>query len=401
LLLCSIDNGPVISLGRYSSLLQAKEVREIFAASLIGRLPIGITGLAILLFVQTSRGSFAEGGAATACYVGGLSLAAPMLGRLIDRYGPRGVLLASAVLFPAALVAFVWAVERLGAPALVLAVAAGATFPPITVCMRTYFRQRFADEMQLATAYSLESVLIELIFILGPVLVALFVALASPASGVHFAAGSGSAGALLFLRSAALRAWKIEPRTAPGLLGPLSEPGFVPLVSVVLLFSAAFGFLEIGVTAYATERGSPALAGLLLGLMSVGSALGGLAYGSRSWRFALAPQFSLLLALMGSGLGLLSLPSHPVLFAAIGFAAGVVMAPVLIVQSMLVAKSVRAEHTAEAFTWSASALLAGVGVGLGVGGLILEVYRSNAALMAAAASALLAAVLARLALGKR
>jgi predicted MFS family arabinose efflux permease len=77
------------------------------------------------------------------------------------------------------------------------------------------------------------------------------------------------------------------------------------------------------------------------------------------------------------------------------------MAPVLIVQSMLVAKSVRAEHTAEAFTWSASALLAGVGVGLGVGGLILEVYRSNAALMAAAASALLAAVLARLALGKR
>ena len=391
----------MISLGRYTSLLQAKEVREIFAASLIGRLPIGITGLAILLFVQSSRGSFAQGGAATACYVGGLSLAAPMLGRLIDRYGPRGVLLASAVLFPAALVAFVWAVERLGTPALVLAVAAGATFPPITVCMRTYFRQRFADEMQLATAYSVESVLIELIFILGPVLVALFVALASPATGVHFAAGSGSAGALLFLRSAALRAWKIEPRTTPGLLGPLSEPGFVPLVSVVLLFSAAFGFLEIGVTAYATERASPALAGLLLGLMSVGSALGGLAYGSRSWRFALVPQFSLLLALMGTGLGLLSLPSHPALFAAVGFAAGIVMAPVLIVQSMLVAKSVRPEHTAEAFTWSASALLAGVGVGLGGGGLILEVYRSNAALMAAAASALLAAVLARLALGKR
>lgn len=393
--------GAVISLGRYTSLLRAKEVREIFAASLIGRLPIGITGLAILLYVQTSRGSFAEGGAATACYVGGLSLAAPMLGRVIDRFGPRGVLLASAVLFPAALVAFVWTVARLGAPALVLAAAAGATFPPITVCMRTYFRQRFADEMQLATAYSLESVLIELIFILGPVLVALFVALASPATGVHFAAGSGSAGALLFLRSAALRAWKIEPRTAPSLLGPLGEPGFMPLVSVVLIFSAAFGFLEIGVTAYATERGSPALAGLLLGLMSVGSALGGLAYGSRSWRFALVPQFSLLLALMGTGLGLLSLASHPAPFAAMGFAAGIVMAPVLIVQSMLVAKSVRPEHTAEAFTWSASALLAGVGVGLGGGGLILEAYPSDAALVAAAASALLAAVLARLTLGKR
>lgn len=391
----------MISLGRYSALLQAREVREIFAASWIGRLPIGITGLAILLFVQTSRGSFGEGGAATACYVGGLSLAAPLLGRLIDRYGPRGVLLASVALFPAALCAFVWAIERLGAPALMLAVLAGATFPPITVCMRTYFRQRFADEMQLATAYSLESVLIELIFILGPVLVALFVAYASPATAVYFAAGCGSVGALLFLRSAAVRTWRIETRTAPSLLGPLAEPGFAPLIGVVLLFSAAFGFLEIGATAYATERGSPALAGFLLGLMSVGSALGGLAYGSRSWRFALVPQFSLLLVLMGVGLGLLSLTSHPLAFAAVGFAAGIVMAPVLIVQSMLVAKSVRAEHTAEAFTWSASALLAGVGVGLGAGGLILEVYRSHAALAAAAASALLAAVLARLALKGR
>jgi predicted MFS family arabinose efflux permease len=74
------------------------------------------------------------------------------------------------------------------------------------------------------------------------------------------------------------------------------------------------------------------------------------------------------------------------------------MAPVLIVQSMLVAKSVRAENTAEAFTWSASALLAGVGIGLGAGGLLLEIYRSHAAFAAAAASALLAALLARLTL---
>src|SRR5213075_16060 len=103
----------VISLSRYTTLLQASEVREIFAASLIGRLPIGITGLAILLYVQQSRGSFAEGGAAAACYVAGLSVAAPILGRIIDRFGPRGVLSAAALLFPAALVALVWAVERL------------------------------------------------------------------------------------------------------------------------------------------------------------------------------------------------------------------------------------------------------------------------------------------------
>lgn len=362
-----MENGAlVISLDRYKQLLASPDVRQIFVASFIGRLPIGITGLAVLLFVQTTLGSFAQGGVAAAFYMAGLSVMAPLLGRVIDRRGPRLVLFVTALLFPAALVALVVAVERFGAPAVVLAAVVGAAFPPITVCMRTYFRQRLADEHLLTTAYSLESVVIELIFILGPVLVALFVAIASAASAVYSAAVCGGIGALLFLRSAAVRSWRIEPRTSSGFFGPLSEPGFVPLVLVVLCFAAAFGFLEIGVTAYATERNHPALAGLLLGLMSVGSALGGLAYGSRTWRMPLVPQFSLLLAVMGVGLALLSVPSHPAAFAAIGFGAGIAMAPVLIVQSMLVAKSVRPEHTAEAFTWSASAfagaLLARVGL---------------------------------------
>src|SRR5262245_29132185 len=295
---------PVISLSRYSALLQAAEVREIFAASLIGRLPIGITGLALLLYVQSALGSFAKGGAAAAFYMAGLSIVAPILGRVIDRYGPRGVLLAAAVLFPASLVALIWSIEHLGASGLLIAAAVGATFPPITVCMRTFFRQRLADEQLLSTAYSLESVLIELIFILGPLLVALFIAFTPPATAVYFAAACGSVGAVFFLRSAAVRTWRIEKRTASHLLGALAEPGFLPLIAVVLCFSTAFGLLEIGVTAHATERASPALAGVLLGVMSVGSALGGLAYGSRSWRFALAPQFSLLLALMGVGLAL-------------------------------------------------------------------------------------------------
>lgn len=391
----------VISLSRYRTLLQSRDFREIIAASFVGRLPIGVTGLALLLYVQSALGSFAQGGAAAGFYMAGLATMAPILGRIIDRRGPRGVLSVTMVLFPAALLSLVWGIEQLGAPAVVLAAAVGATFPPITVCMRTYFRQRLADEMQLATAYSLESVLIELIFILGPVLVALFVAVAAPAIAVYFAAGCGAVGAFLFLRSAAVRNWRIEPRASANFLGPLAERGFVPLILVVLCFAAAFGFLEIGATAYATERDSPALAGVLLGLMSVGSALGGLAYGSRSWHMPLAPQFALLLALMGIGLAALSLPSHPAAFAAIGFAAGVVMAPVLIVQSMLVTRAVRSEHTAEAFTWSASALLAGVGLGLAGGGILLEVYPSNAPIAAAAASALFGALLARLTLQSR
>jgi MFS family permease len=98
---------------------------------------------------------------------------APAIGRVIDRHGPRATLLLCAALFPSALLALVAAVAA-GAPAFAVlgcAAVAGASFPPITVCMRTYLRQRMADEAALVTAYSLDSVLIEMMFIVGPLLV--------------------------------------------------------------------------------------------------------------------------------------------------------------------------------------------------------------------------------------
>jgi MFS family permease len=383
----------VISLARYAALLEAREMRLTIAASTIGRLPIGITGLAVLLLVQTATESFVRGGAATACYVIGLAVAAPALGRLIDRTGPRRTLLACSVAFPAALACLVAAVQAGSHALLILALgaAAGAAFPPITVCMRTYFKQRLHDDTLLNTAYSLESVLIELIFIVGPMIVALFVAAASPAAAVLFAAATGSIGTLLFLRSPPLRSWRIEPRTAPSLLGPLAQTGFPSLVGIVLCYSTAFGLLEIGMTAYATEKGNAALAGVLLGLMSAGSALGGIAYGSRSWHLPLMRQFALMLALMGVGLLVLALPWAPWPFAVLSFFAGVVMAPALIIQSMLVAKTARSEHMTEAFTWSASALLCGVGIGMAAGGGLLEYWPSATVLAAGAVTALAAA----------
>jgi MFS family permease len=383
----------MISLARYTALLRPRDLRLTVVASIIGRLPIGITGLAILLLVQTATGSFALGGAATAAYVVGLAAVAPMLGRLIDRRGPRSTLLACALVFPAALTFLVAAVYRSDSTwaVLMFAGAAGAAFPPITVCMRTYLRQRLRNDELLAAAYSLESVLIELIFIVGPLLVALFVALASPGVAVLFAAACGSIGTLLFLRAPALLAWQREIQGARSLLGPLASIGFVPLIAVIFCYSTAFGLLEIGLTAYANEAGNVALAGVLLGLMSAGSALGGLAYGSRSWHLPLARQFALMLALMAAGLAVLALPWAPLPFALWALFAGVVMAPALIIQSMLVAKTAKPEQMTEAFTWSASALLSGVGAGVAIGGAMLERLASPAALASGAAAALLAA----------
>ncbi len=388
----------VISLARYSTLLAQPALRSAIAASVLGRLPIGITGLAILMLAQDTTGSFGTGGAVAACYVAGLAVVAPLLGRLIDRYGPRTILLSCAFAFPCALAGLVTA---LCAPApmwlaFTLAAATGACFPPITVCMRTFFKQRLQEQTLLATAYSLESVLIELIFILGPLLVAVFVALASPAAAVLFAAACGCAGTLLFQRSQALRHWRIEARGRASLFGPLAEPGFLPLLVVIVCYASAFGLVEIGTTAYATEAGESALAGVLLGIMSIGSAAGGLVYGSRSWRLPLARQFSLMLGLMGLGVAPLALLSVSWAFGLWCLAAGITMAPALIMQSMLVAGNSRPEHSTEAFTWSSTGLLAGVGAGLTLGGALLEHAKSPAVFAAAALLSVAAGLMALL-----
>ena len=116
-----------------------------------------------------------------------------------------------------------------------------------------------------------------------------------------------------------------------------------------------------------------------------------LAYGSRSWRGPLIRQFGITLGVMGAGLLVLAGPWSVVTFGLLCVFAGVVMAPALIIQSMLVAKTAKPEHVTEAFTWSTSGLLAGIGLGMAARGVLVEWGRSPAALCAAGPAALLAA----------
>ncbi len=387
---------PMMSFARYAELIGIPGLRATILASILGRLPVGVAGLSVLLLVQAASHSFGRAGAASACYVAGLACMAPVVGRLIDRRGPRWPLLGSAVLYPSAMFGLLLAV-RGSAPywgVLALAAMAGASLPPVTVCMRSFLKRRLGDDPLLATAYSLESVLIETIFIVGPMLVALLVALASAALAVGFAAACGFAGALLFARSPVLARWRVEPRAHPSLFGPLAERRFLALLAVIACYSIAFGLIEIGVTASAAEAGRRALAGVILGLMSVGSVLGGLVYGSRTWRLPLRRQFAAGLFLMGLGAALLALASQLLLFVVLSVVAGLVVAPVLAIQSMLVAKIASPHHATEAFTWSATGLLAGVGLGIAAGGWMLAHAHAPVVLAAAGSASLAASALA-------
>jgi MFS family permease len=373
-------------LSQYVQLFREPDMRGTILASLVGRLPIGISGLALLLLVQAREASFIDAGLVTSAYLAGLAGIAPLVGRLIDRVGPRPVLLIAGLAYPLALFALVNALNR-DAPlwlVTVLSFAAGATLPQVTTCMRTLYRRRLQDDSLLVTALSLDSVLIELVFIVGPMLVALFVATASPAVAVLFGALCAAMGAIFITRTPALRSWPIEPQQRHSLLGALQDSPFRRLLAVLLGYAAVFGLVDIGAASYAHATGHPALAGVILGVMSIGSATGGLVYGSRPWHLPLTRQFALALIIMGASIVPLAVIANPYLLSLAASISGVTMAPPLIIQSTIVAKTMRTSQMAEAFTWVTTAMLCGVGIGFACGGAVAEVRGAGAVFMLAA-----------------
>lgn len=380
-------------LRRYRALFAVPDVRATMLSSIAGRMPIGLAGLGILLFVQGRAGSFALAGTASALYVLGLGLVAPVLGRLIDRLGPRPVLSTCAVLYPAALVALSALVLTSAHAVWVCAAAliAGATLPPISACIRALYPRLISDPALLQTVYSVDSALVEAVFILGPALVAICVAAGYPEAAVLLAALCAAFGTTLFLRAKAVAQWKAAPRAGRDVLGALRSARLLPLFAVTVLYAVAFGLFEVAVTAHAAAQGAPAGAGVALALASVGSGAGAFVYGARHWRSPLRSQLLRALVVMAAGMALLVPIDGLVLYSAACVFTGVPMATVIATQSLLISRLSPRERLAESFTWSTTCLLVGISAGIAAGGMLAEVFAAHWLLVAASASTMLAA----------
>ncbi len=394
----------MISLRRYTRLLAAPGIRGLLLRSLPGRVPIGMASLALLLLAQELTGSYARAGLVAGFYVAGLAVLAPALGRLIDRTGPRTVLLATALGYPVALAAVVALLYSGASLALVaaFALAAGALFPPVTICVRSMLPRLTGDITLAHTAYSLDAVIIEIMFIVGPALVAGFAAAGATVGAVVFMAVSAGYGAWLFARAGAIHRWRPEPVSGRrGLLGPLRVGALRTVFAATLFYSVAFALFEMAVIASAEIRGAKAAAGVILALASVGSAAGAFYYGSREWRAAPARQFVVATLMMAAGI-LLMIPLDDLVWLGLASVlAAAPMATVISTQSVLVSHHAPAGMVAESFTWGATCLLAGIGGGFVLGGALVEMWSPAAVFLAAACATAFAAVIAGVGLRAR
>ena len=383
----------MISLHRYRELFDVPQVRTVLVASVVGRLPIGIAGLAILLFVQNRSQSFVLAGTASALYVLGLASIAPFLGRFMDRFGPRPILVACGLAYPAALAALAVLV-LIGAKAAAVgasAFIAGASLPPVSACIRALYPRLIARVELLQTAYSVDSAVVELVFIAGPALVAACMATGFPEAAIAIAALSAGIGSAVFARSPPVAQWTPARHDRPKQRGPLGKPGLRVVFATTVLYSIGFGLFEVGVTAHAAAMGSPSAAGIALALASLGSGAGAVVYGSQHWEMPLPKQFLAALIALAAGTLLLVAIDHLVLYCLAAILAGIPMATVIATQSLLISRLATRERLAESFTWATTCLLGGISAGIALGGWMAEGLAAWWLLLAAASSTAVAA----------
>ena len=359
---------------KYVEFIRQPDVARLLLVALLARTPVGMAGFAMLMFLRESLGNYAQAGAAVGTQLLAIALAAPIQGRLIDRYGARTLLIVTGIVQPLAMLAVMFSTLAAMPYAFILAcaVVAGMFSTPITTLTRTAWRHRFQSEDDRRTAFALDSVMIEINFTIGPAIIAVILATggATAAFGTAIACVVGAI--FIFLLSPALKYFKRGEAVERHMLGPLTEPRLLLVFTATFGLTIAFGLIEVGYPALATSLAAPALAGILLSVNSIGSAVGGAIFGGLHLNMRVERQLATTMGLMAIPLLLHTLFLQPPVFGIVAFFCGMLIAPSIAAQSVLVSRLAPVKYATEAFTWSSTFIVSGLGAGMALGGLLVE-----------------------------
>jgi MFS family permease len=344
-----------------------------FAASLIGRLPMGAIGLVFILRTHEITGSFAAGGAATAAYALSLGVVAPLLGRLIDLKGQTRVLLGAALLQAGALIGFAALPGDAALPLIIaLAVLTGASQPPLGATVRALWSHDL-DEDTRHVLFTGESAVLEGIYIAGPVVIVAGIGGLLSISAAALACGVATlSGTALFVLTPASRAWRPEPDRVRGLAGALASPGVRTLLATMGVLGIGIGIVEVAVPALCERAGAPSATGFVFGLWGLGSLIGGAVASRLSAGPDPGRRVIVLLAALALGTLPLVLAAGVASLGALIFLAGIAIAPALAAVHSLAGRLAARGTITEAYTWLGTGMGAGIAAGAALGGAVVE-----------------------------
>ena len=378
---------------RYLTLARLPNGRRLLAGSLLVAPGQAAVDLVILLALHHATGSFGPGGIAVAAGTIAFSLSTLVQGRLIDRIGIRRVLGPAALTLASATAALATALALGAAPALLIALSAvlGLSQPATGPAARTAWTTAATDTDTRTTAFSYCSVTQDVGFVAGPALFGLLATAATPVISLACCAALIAAGALAIGSTTAapipgLRATPAGPRD---LLRSVAL-----LAAAMVAFGAALGAVDVSAPALATQHGQPSLAGVLVAAPSLGSLLGGLAYGARSWSSPASHRLLACAAAFGALLVLPALTPVPAAAAVGLLIAGGAMGATLSTAYLLAGDLVPADRMTVGFSLLTLALDAGAAVGYAVGGQLAAHGSAADGFRLGASAALLAAFVA-------
>jgi MFS family permease len=252
----------------YRALLARPGAKRLALGCASGWLSFSSYALGIVLAVEGATGSFAVAGAAVAAFAAASAAFAPLRGRVVDRRGPRALLVFAPV-HGAALALVIAGCSGPSWAPVVAAGLAGATVPPVIATARAVWVD-IAGPERVGTAHALNAALGDGAQVLGPALTAAIAALLSPAVALALLIPGALTGALIVAFTA--RPARPVTRTAHRFWGVLRESAGLRTLAVCdALLALALGGLDVIVPALAQDAGASGVAGVPLAAFAAGS----------------------------------------------------------------------------------------------------------------------------------
>lgn len=355
-----------MNLAPYRSVLAVPGVRTVLLVGILARIPATAVGMTLTLYVANTLGrSWAQAGLVTAAYTIGAAVGLPLMGRLIDRRGLRLVMILTGTVS-----AVIWSVTpSLPYPVLVGAAVVGGFFGiPVFAVIRLCLAAMIPADRR-RPAFALDSMIVELSFMVGPALAVVLSTSLPPGYGLYaMALGIVASAVLLVVRNPPTRP---EGEQIPA-VAPPRRTWFGPRLVALMLAGMAATFIlsatDLSIVATLRDSGAIAWTGLAIGLWCAYSLVGGLIFG------AIHRPVSVLVLV--AGMGLLTIPvglaaSWPWLVVLL-IPSGLLCAPTMVAANDTLARIVPADSRGEATGLLGSALTAGTTIGAPFAGLVID-----------------------------
>lgn len=376
-------------LRRYVEVIQTPGALRFALPGVVGRMPMGMLSIAQVLLVVSVTGRYGAAGAVSATGAIGFAVVTPRLARLCDRYGQARVLRPLAAVFAVTTFAFVLCAGS-GAPTWALLISGGlsrASMPALGPMVRSRWSRLLAGTKLLDSAYSMEGIADEIIFIAGPVLVVALVTGLRPVSGVLATLVLSLAGVAGLTRQR-----DSEPPPAASVASDrgsvLRSRGLRTLIGAQACLGALFAAVDLATIAFARQHGATGQAGPLLALYGLGSAIAGIWYGARRWRASHGSRLRVAYAATALGVSPLAFaPSVGTMAVAI-FLAGLGISATLVTSYSIAERDVAAGRRTEGMSWLTTAASVGTAAGAPLAGHLVDAHGAGAGYLFALAAGL-------------